>query len=149
MGGEEENQTFILFSFSLSLSLYIILLLGKKKRKMATWSTLFDNGIPNLSIFSLPITLFIAAWPHWYTIYLAESKKVQGGWSNENPRAFVARLNAKAATGKKLSGIEELILRGQSAQQNGFEWFPVWAIAVVSSLTFIPSRPPLLPQKKE
>jgi len=99
---------------------------------MSNWSNLFDNGVPNLSIFSIPITLFIAALPHWYTIYIAESNKVQGGWSNENPRAFVARLNAKAATGKKLNPIEELILRGQSAQQNGFEWFPVWAVAVVS-----------------
>lgn len=99
---------------------------------MSSYSDLFKNGTPNLSIFSLPITLFIAALPHWYTIYIAESKKVQGGWTNENPRAFVARLNAKAATGKKLNSVEEMILRGQSAQQNGYEWFPVWAVAVVS-----------------
>lgn len=100
---------------------------------MSSFLTLFDNGVPNLSVFSLPITLFIAALPHWYTIYVAESRKVQGGWTNENPRAFVARLNAKAALGKKLSNVEEMILRGQAAQQNGFEWFPVWAVAVVSA----------------
>lgn len=94
--------------------------------------SLFDDGVPNLSIFSLPVTLFLAALPHWYTIYLCESKKIQGGWTNENPRAFVARLNARAAQGKKLSKVEEMVLRGQSAQQNGFEWFPVWAVAVVS-----------------
>ena len=51
-----------------------------------------------------------------------------------NPRAFVARLHAKAATGKKLSELESMILRGQSAQQNGFEWWAVWAAAVVSCL---------------
>ena len=49
----------------------------------------------------------------------------------EDYRAFVARLNARAATGKKLTDLEETILRGQSAQQNGFEWWPVWAVAVV------------------
>jgi len=85
----------------------------------------------NLSIASLPLTLLLAALPHWYTIFKAEVNKVQGGWTNENPRAFVARLNARAAAGNKLSDLEELILRGQSAQQNGFEWWAVWAVAVV------------------
>lgn len=89
------------------------------------------NGEASLSIASLPLTLFLSALPHWYTIFKAETNKVQGGWSNENPRAFVARLNAKAASGKKLSDLESMILRGQSAQQNGFEWWAVWAVAVV------------------
>ncbi|CEJ85895.1 hypothetical protein VHEMI03950 [[Torrubiella] hemipterigena] len=87
------------------------------------------SGNANYAIASLPLTLFLSALPHWYTIYLAESNKVQGGWTNENPRAFVARLNAKAASGKKLSDLESMILRGQSAQQNGFEWWAVWAVA--------------------
>lgn len=91
------------------------------------------NGEANIAIGSLPLTLLVAALPHWYTICKAEVNKVQGGWSNENPRAFVARLNAKAATGKKLTELESMILRGQSAQQNGFEWWAVWAAAVVSS----------------
>lgn len=99
---------------------------------MASFVSDLFNGNVNLAIGSLPLTLFLAALPHWYTIYTAEKNKVQGGWSNENPRAFVARLNAKAASGKKLSDVEELILRGQSAQQNGFEWWAVWAVAVVS-----------------
>lgn len=88
-------------------------------------------GNANYAIASLPLTLLLSALPHWYTIYLAESNKVQGGWTNENPRAFVARLNAKAASGKKLSDLESTILRGQSAQQNGFEWWAVWAVAAV------------------
>ncbi|PWN93373.1 hypothetical protein FA10DRAFT_264031 [Acaromyces ingoldii] len=87
--------------------------------------------IPNISVASLPITLFLAALPHWYSIGVAESRKIQGGWSNENPRAFVARLNARAAQGKRLSDTEEMILRAQSCQQNGFEWFAVWAAAVI------------------
>lgn len=91
------------------------------------------SGRANLSVASLPATLLLSALPHWYTIYLAESHKVQGGWTNQNPRAFVARLNARAAIGKKLTDLEETILRGQSAQQNGFEWWAVWAVAVVSS----------------
>ncbi|VUC37261.1 unnamed protein product [Clonostachys rosea] len=89
------------------------------------------SGRANLSVASLPATLLLSALPHWYTIYLAESNKVQGGWTNQNPRAFVARLNVKAANGKKLTDLEETILRGQSAQQNGFEWWAVWAVAVV------------------
>ncbi|KAK2591942.1 hypothetical protein QQS21_010346 [Conoideocrella luteorostrata] len=89
------------------------------------------NGKASLSIASLPLTLLISALPHWYTIYKAEANKVQGGWSNENPRSFVARLNAKAASGKVLSDVEAMILRGQAAQQNGFEWWAVWAVAVV------------------
>lgn len=85
----------------------------------------------NLSIASLPLTLFIAGLPHWYTIYAASTHKVNGGWANENPRAFIARLNAKAAIGKRPSPLEEMILRGQSAQQNGYEWWGVWGVAVV------------------
>lgn len=95
------------------------------------------NGKASLSIASLPLTLLISALPHWYTIYKAEANKVQGGWSNENPRSFVARLNAKAASGKVLSDVEAMILRGQAAQQNGFEWWAVWAVAVVCN--FCPS----------
>lgn len=98
---------------------------------MSSYIAAIRDGSVNLSVASLPLTLLLAAIPHWYTIYRAEVGKVQGGWSNENPRAFVARLNAKAASGKKLSDLEELILRGQAAQQNGFEWFAVWATAVV------------------
>lgn len=100
------------------------------------FSELFDGKV-NLSIASLPLTLLLSALPHWYTIYKAESNKVQGGWSNENPRAFVARLNARAAAGHKLTDLEEMILRGQSAQQNGFEWWAVWAVAVVSLLRVV------------
>jgi uncharacterized MAPEG superfamily protein len=91
----------------------------------------------NLSIASLPFTLLLSALPHWYTIYLASTNKVQGGWTNQNPRAFVARLNAKAASGKQLSELEDTILRGQAAQQNGFEWWGVWAVAVVSQLLLL------------
>jgi uncharacterized MAPEG superfamily protein len=101
--------------------------------------TLIDSlrsGETNASIASLPLTLLISALPHWYTIYKAETNKVMGGWANENPRSFVARLNAKAASGKVLSDVEAMILRGQSAQQNGFEWWAVWAAAVVSFLFF-------------
>ena len=89
------------------------------------------NGEVNLSIASLPLTLLLPALAHWYSIGIAEKNKVQGGWTNQNPRAFVARLNAKAAMGKKLSDMEELVLRGQAAQQNGFEWWAIWAAAVV------------------
>lgn len=99
-------------------------------------STFFQSllaGEVNLSIASLPLTLFLSALPHWYTIYQAERNKVQGGWTNQNPRAFVARLNSRAAAGNKLTDLEEMILRGQSAQQNGFEWWAVWAVAVVCS----------------
>lgn len=94
------------------------------------------NGEANLAIGSLPLTLLVAALPHWYTIFKAETNKVQGGWANENPRSFVARLNAKAASGKKLSDLESMILRGQAAQQNGFEWWAVWAAAVVRQPCF-------------
>jgi uncharacterized MAPEG superfamily protein len=98
-------------------------------------SFFFDalNGKGNLAVASLPVSLLLGALPHWYTIFLAESNKVQGGWTNQNPRAFVARLNAKAAQGKKLTALEEKILRGQSAQQNAYEWWAVWAVAVVST----------------
>lgn len=99
---------------------------------MSEYSNTSPSGAINLSIISLPVTLILAAIPHWYTIVKAEKHKILGGWTNQNPRAFVARLNAKAAFGKKLNNVEELILRGQSAQQNGFEWWAVWAAAVVS-----------------
>lgn len=101
--------------------------------------TPYLTGESSVAIGSLPLTMLIAALPHWYTISKAEANKVQGGWSNENPRAFVARLHAKAATGKKLTDLENMILRGQSAQQNGFEWWGMWAAAVVSR-HLIPGR---------
>ncbi|KAK8141842.1 hypothetical protein MY1884_006713 [Beauveria asiatica] len=91
----------------------------------------FLNGEASLAIGSLPLTLLISALPHWYTIYKAEVNKVQGGWSNECPRSFSARLNSKAASGHRLTDLEGLILRGQAAQQNGFEWWAVWAAAVI------------------
>jgi uncharacterized MAPEG superfamily protein len=103
---------------------------------MASFFQQLFAGEVNLSIASLPLTLLLAAIPHWYTIGLAEKNKVQGGWTNENPRAFVARLNARAASGTKLTALEEKILRGQSAQQNGFEWWALWAVATVGSLCF-------------
>ncbi|KAL1607993.1 hypothetical protein SLS60_002932 [Paraconiothyrium brasiliense] len=93
-------------------------------------NAIFGENV-NFSFASLPLTLLLPALSHWYTIYLASANKVQGGWTNQNPRAFVARLNAKAASGKKLSDLEDTILRGQAAQQNGFEWWGVWAVAVV------------------
>lgn len=40
-------------------------------------------------------------------------------------------MNSRAAQGKKLTDTEEMILRAQSCQQNGFEWFSLWAAAVV------------------
>ncbi|KAJ4353568.1 uncharacterized protein N0V89_005298 [Didymosphaeria variabile] len=98
---------------------------------MSSLATAIFGDNVNLSIASLPLTIILSALPHWYTIYLASANKVQGGWTNQNPRAFVARLNAKAASGKKLSDLEDTILRGQAAQQNGFEWWGMWAVAVV------------------
>ena len=83
--------------------------------------TSYLNSKASIAIGSLPLTLLIAALPLWYTIALAETNKVQGGWSNENPRSFVARLNAKAAAGQKLTDLESTIMRRQAAQQNGFE----------------------------
>lgn len=80
----------------------------------------------NISWFSVPLSLLLAAWPHWYTIYLAESNKIQGGWSNVNPRFWVQSLIAKAANGKKLSPLELQILRGQSCQANSFENVPLF-----------------------
>lgn len=102
----------------------------------------------NLSIASLPLTLIISAIPHWYTIYLASANKVQGGWTNQNPRSFVARLNAKAASGKKLTDLEDTILRGQAAQQNGFEWWGVWAVAVVRIILEIEYELWFLPEEE-
>ncbi|KAI3479366.1 hypothetical protein L1887_58571 [Cichorium endivia] len=52
----------------------------------------------NLSWIGVLGALTLAALPHWYTIYLAESNKVQGGWSNVNPRFWVQQLIAKSAT---------------------------------------------------
>ncbi|EST04840.1 Membrane-associated, eicosanoid/glutathione metabolism (MAPEG) protein [Kalmanozyma brasiliensis GHG001] len=84
----------------------------------------------NLSWTSVPLSLLIAALPHWYTIYLAESNKVQGGWSNVNPRFWVQSLIAKGQK-EKLSPLELTILRGQSCQANGFENVPLFVATVI------------------
>lgn len=84
----------------------------------------------NLSWAGAPLSLLLAALPHWYTIYLAESNKVQGGWSNVNPRFWVASLIAKSQT-KKLSPLELTILRGQSCQANAFENVPLFLVTLV------------------
>lgn len=68
----------------------------------------------NLSFYSLPGVLLLAAIPHWWSIHQCLTKKINGGWQNQNPRGFVASLNFKAASGKKLSTLEKQILRAQS-----------------------------------
>ena len=64
---------------------------------------------------------------HWWAIATVERLQrdpkhpfFRGGWDNQNPRAWVARLNAHVAAGKRLSPLEQRVLRAQSAQQNGF-----------------------------
>lgn len=90
----------------------------------------------NYSFISLTFTLALPLVPHWLSILRVMQTNLNGGWPNENPRSFVARLNAKAAMGKKLSDLEQFVLRGQAAQMNGWEWWPVWAAAVVSHSSF-------------
>lgn len=77
---------------------------------------LTSTKAPNLSFYSLPAALFLAAVPHWWSIHHALHKKINGGWQNQNPRSYVAQLNFKAASGKKLSPIEKQILRAQSGE---------------------------------
>ncbi|CDW97097.1 hypothetical protein [Sporisorium scitamineum] len=84
----------------------------------------------NLSWTALPLSLLLAALPHWYTIYLAESNKIQGGWSNVNPRFWVQSLIAKSTT-TKLTPLELTILRGQSCQANAFENVPLFIASLV------------------
>ncbi|SJX62642.1 uncharacterized protein SRS1_13429 [Sporisorium reilianum f. sp. reilianum] len=84
----------------------------------------------NLSWAGVPLSLLLAALPHWYTIYLAESNKVQGGWSNVNPRFWVQSLIAKSTT-TKLTPLELKILRGQSCQANAFENVPLFVASIV------------------
>ncbi|KIS69706.1 uncharacterized protein UMAG_02234 [Mycosarcoma maydis] len=84
----------------------------------------------NLSWAGVPLSLLLAAIPHWYTIYLAESNKVQGGWSNVNPRFWVQSLIAKGQT-KKLTPLELQILRGQSCQANSFENVPLFVASLL------------------
>ncbi|KAJ1021984.1 hypothetical protein NDA18_005221 [Ustilago nuda] len=81
----------------------------------------------NLTALSVPTSLLLAAWPHWYTIYLAQSNGIQGGWSNINPRAFVVKLAQKP----KPTPLELLILRGQACQANSFENVPLFLAALV------------------
>jgi hypothetical protein len=70
----------------------------------------------NLSFYTLPLTLFLAACPHWWSIQQCMTKKINGGWKNDNPRGFVASLQFKAVSGKKLSGLEKKILRAQAGE---------------------------------
>ncbi|SPO26945.1 uncharacterized protein UTRI_10414_B [Ustilago trichophora] len=95
-------------------------------------SSIFNGRDPfyNLTWAGVPLSLLLAAIPHWYTIYLAESNKVQGGWSNANPRFWVQRLIAKSNT-NKLSPLELKILRGQSCQANAFENVPLFIATLI------------------
>ncbi|CAD6898763.1 unnamed protein product [Tilletia controversa] len=92
---------------------------------------LLQPGAPNLGLLAIIGALGLAAAPHWYTIYLTEANKVNGGWSNVNPRAFVNQLATKTASGKKLTPLEAKILRGQSAQANGFENAPLFGLVML------------------
>ncbi|PWN99607.1 hypothetical protein FA09DRAFT_337122 [Tilletiopsis washingtonensis] len=100
---------------------------------------LFTAGAPNYSLHALPVVLFFAALPHWWAIATVERLQrdpkhpfFRGGWDNQNPRAWVARLNAHVAAGKRLSPLEQRVLRAQSAQQNGFESFAQIAAAILA-----------------
>ncbi|KAK0549160.1 hypothetical protein OC846_004179 [Tilletia horrida] len=66
-----------------------------------------------------------------YTIYLAERNKVNGGWTNVQPRIYVGQLANKASAGGKLTKLESTILRGQSAQANGFENVPLFGLTML------------------
>lgn len=101
------------------------------------------DPLANLSWVGVPAGLLLAALPHWYTIYLAEANKVQGGWSNVNPRFWVQSLIAKSTTkGVALSPLELKILRGQSCQANSFENMPLLAATVLwANYTNLPPPP--------
>ncbi|KAE8222495.1 hypothetical protein CF319_g4314 [Tilletia indica] len=92
---------------------------------------LLQPGAPNLSLLAILGALGLAAAPHWYTIYLAETNRVNGGWSNVNPRAYVLQLATKVSAGGKLTPLEAKILRGQSAQANGFENAPLFGLVML------------------
>ncbi|CAO1636417.1 unnamed protein product [Sympodiomycopsis kandeliae] len=101
---------------------------------------LTSSSSQNLSLWSFPAVLLLAAIPHWWSIQQCLSKKINGGWKNDNPRGFVAQLHYKQASGKKLSELEKMIIRAQAAQQNGFEWFGFWAACVLAgNLAKLPS----------
>ncbi|KAK0521171.1 hypothetical protein OC842_006869, partial [Tilletia horrida] len=57
--------------------------------------------------------------------------KVNGGWSNVSPRIYVLQLANKASAGGKLTPLEAKILRGQSAQANGFENVPLFGLVML------------------
>nr|CDI53317.1 conserved hypothetical protein [Melanopsichium pennsylvanicum 4] len=62
----------------MSFSLYDISGVKEVVSSMTGGKDIFTN----LTWAGVPLSLALAALPHWYTIYLAESNKVQGGWSN-------------------------------------------------------------------
>lgn len=70
----------------------------------------------NFSLYSLPLTLLLAACPHWWSIHQCMTKKINGGWKNDNPRGFVASLQFKQYSGKKLSELEKKVLRAQAGE---------------------------------
>lgn len=79
-------------------------------------SFLTSSSAPNLSLYSLPGMLLLAACPHWWSIHQCLTKKINGGWKNDNPRLFVAQLQFKSASGKKLSEMEKKVLRAQGGE---------------------------------
>ncbi|WFD07335.1 translation machinery-associated protein 16 [Malassezia vespertilionis] len=63
--------------------------------------------------------------------------RVNGGWPNESPRVFVMQLAARPALGDKKSQhteLEKKILRGQSAQANGFENASIFGVALLCGI---------------
>ena len=79
-------------------------------------SYLTSSTAPNLSLWSFPAVLLLAAIPHWLSIQQCLSKRVNGGWKNQNPRGFVAQLHFKEYSGKKLSDLEKKVIRAQAGE---------------------------------
>ena len=78
----------------------------------------------NYSLFSLPITVLLAYWPHVHKGYLVI--KQTGDWNNSSPRENVGKSEQKMTR-----SAYQKAKRCEAAHQNGIEAFPIFAISVV------------------
>ncbi|PWN96168.1 hypothetical protein FA09DRAFT_340366 [Tilletiopsis washingtonensis] len=79
----------------------------------------------NISLFAIPAVWVVSIAAHFYA---AANAPTSGGFDNVSPRGYLASITRK----EKRTPQEELYIRAEAAQQNGFENLPFFAAAILA-----------------
>jgi uncharacterized MAPEG superfamily protein len=82
------------------------------------------KGTTNYSLYSIPAMWLLCLLPHAYGASL-----MKGRINKANPRAILSQIQAK----EKKTDVDQMFLRAESCQQNGFENLPFFAAGILAA----------------